>query len=205
MNKIRKITGLVIVAILIIVIGWGSKSFFVDSTSEQSESYPLAATILDLIEPTSIPASEPSQDINVTSTPKDEPRANSAVEEVNQAVDPKSLSTNSEIQQEATPSKPSFEKLKSEADAKILDLRNKAQSELMELVFQYQSVTEVKEKASFIAKGKRQMNGYDARFAMILSAFQAQLIKYDYNMAIIATYQQQYNQEKQMAQAFLGS
>jgi hypothetical protein len=179
MNKFRMISGLISVTVIIIVIGWGSKWFFFDSTSKPSESYSIAKVSPNLVEPSSLPAPEPSP-----TQPK---------------------STNSEVKQEAAPFKPSYEILKNEADAKILALRNKAQSELLELVSQYQSVTAEKEKATLIAQGKTQMTGYDSRFAEILSAFQAQLIKHDYDISIITTYRQQYKQEKQIAQAFLSS
>jgi hypothetical protein len=207
MNNIRKIAGLLIVAVLIIAIGWGNKWLFIDSTSVQSESYSFATTTAKPIEPSSMPAPvpSPSKDISVSNPPKDAHAGTPALREAAQAVFPQPTSISSEVKLEAAPSKPSYEILKTEADAKILDLKNKAQSELLELVFQYQSVTEVKKKATLVAQGKTQMAGYDARFAVILSAFQAQLSKYGYDVAIIATYRQQYNQEKQIAQAFLGS
>jgi hypothetical protein len=106
--------------------------------------------------------------------------------------------------QPSAPSKPSYDSIKGATDNQILALRGKAQSELLELVMAHQATEDSKEKAKLKAQGISKMAGYDATFAAILYAFETELKSNGYEVAIIADYQQQYNQEKQVAQALLG-
>jgi hypothetical protein len=108
------------------------------------------------------------------------------------------------IVQPSAPSKPSYDSIKGATDNQILALRGKAQSELLELVMAHQATEDSKEKAKLKAQGISQMAGYDATFVAILHAFETELKSNGYEVAIIADYQQQYNQEKQVAQALLG-
>lgn len=205
----RKITLLCLTIALLLVLRLGIKSVFIDSNPEANENSLSGTGKLSV---------ELTVDPEIVTTPSDNIVIPSPIEIVseetpipqasnlNQTIIPTTINN---IYQTESPqeflTKPTYEFLKSEADAKILALKNKAQSELLALVSQYQSSTDANEQAVLVAKGKRMLGGYDANFAGILGNFKSQLIENAYDTAIIAEYQQQYKQEKQIAQAFLGS
>jgi hypothetical protein len=99
--------------------------------------------------------------------------------------------------------KPTYDELKNAADEKISALRDRAQSALFDLLIKYKATNDAQEKASLKAKGASLLAGFDAEFAAILSSFESQLTDNGYDTAIISSYQQQYNDEKQLAQSFL--
>jgi hypothetical protein len=98
--------------------------------------------------------------------------------------------------------KPSLEELKSSAEASILSLKNKAFAALLGLLTQFQAA-DAQMKETLKAQGHSLLAGYDAEFAGIMSSLQSQLTSNDYDTSIIATYQQEYANQKQLAQGFL--
>jgi hypothetical protein len=59
-------------------------------------------------------------------------------------------------------------------------------------------------KAALKLQGLSMLAGFDAEFAGILSSFQALLSTNGYSTSIIAQYQQDYTDQKQLAKYFLG-
>ena len=105
---------------------------------------------------------------------------------------------------EGAAAKPSYEGLKSSADASISALKSKAESALTNLVFQVIAETDPQKRTSLISQGNAMISGYDAEFASILGALQSALLANGYETSIIPDYQQKYNAEKQQALSVFG-
>ena len=89
--------------------------------------------------------------------------------------------------------------------SQISALQSNATAFFNGLLTRYLAAASSADKSAIIAEGTTQLAQYDAQFAGILNSFHSQLTANGYDTSIIATYQQDYNSQKQLAQAFLGS
>src|SRR4051812_757354 len=98
--------------------------------------------------------------------------------------------------------KPTYEEIKNTADVQFTALKNRALGQLFGLLGQFNSA-DAASKDSLKDQGLSLLAGYDEEFAGITSSLQTQLVKNDYDTSIIATYEQEYANQKLLAQGFL--
>lgn len=103
------------------------------------------------------------------------------------------------------PVPPTYDALKSTADQQITALQSDAENALIPLYLQYRDSTTLSTtKISIQTQVSSMMFGYDSQFAAILNSFKIQLLANGYDISIITTYQQDYNNQKQQALTAFG-
>ncbi|TYP75671.1 copper amine oxidase N-terminal domain-containing protein [Paenibacillus methanolicus] len=92
-----------------------------------------------------------------------------------------------------TASKPSYESITSNAQARLTNLQNSCQAALMDIGIQYISTEDAKTKESLKSKGYAQLDSCTSSFNQVLAETEAQLTANGYSTAILADYRQTFN------------
>jgi hypothetical protein len=101
------------------------------------------------------------------------------------------------------PGNPSYDEIKARADAKISSLKNRAMNDLTALAVKYINSTDPAEKSSLLNQGQSMLGQYDGEFNGIMSELNASLTAYGYDTAIVAQYNQEYEQQKELGRTML--
>lgn len=88
----------------------------------------------------------------------------------------------------AAESKPSYEQITSETEAKLTSLQSQAKSVLMGLALEYLNAKDDKAKAAILSKGEQQLSSFTSSFNSIISAAESKLKANGYDTAIIDQY-----------------
>lgn len=122
-------------------------------------------------------------------------------EELGEAVDLATLLPG--VRDPSSSNKPSSSSLITAAEAQIAALKSKALSYFLTLLSQYNHAEQA-EKERIIASAEAKLAQFDEEFAFIMEALASQLELYDYDTAVIASYEEQYAEEKRLARSFIG-